>query len=111
TAQRATALTAIFNAGVAGLNESQRLALTTIRAHRAWEVAIESLTVERSEAEWINVREALANERISAADGVELAPAVASQLATWRAAPAVSSASAGLANLATVTAAWNAAMD
>lgn len=111
TSQRAAALSAIFNAGVAGLNESQRLALAKVRANRQWEVAIEFLTVERSEADWIRVREALANERISAADGVQLDPAVASQLATWRADPAVASATTSLgSNLLSVTFAWNAAM-
>ena len=57
------------------------------------------------------VREALANERISAADEVQLDPAVATQLATWRADPSVSVAATSLGtNLSSVTNAWNAAM-
>lgn len=111
TSQRAAALNAIFEAGTAGLTQGQRLALTKIRSNRNWEVAIEFLPVERSGADWVRVREALANERISAGDGVVLDPAVASQLAIWRADPAVASATTSLGtNLPAVTSAWNAAM-
>jgi hypothetical protein len=110
TVQRDAALDAIFNTGAAGLTQGQRLALSKIRANRNWNLAIEFMTVDRSEPEWVNLRGTLAYERISGQDGVSLDPEAQAQLATWRADPTVAAAATSLGtNLSAVTAAWNAA--
>jgi hypothetical protein len=112
TTQRQTALDALFNAGTANLSEGQKATLSTIRANRAsWDSPLEFLTVDRSQQEWVHLRDCLANERIAIELPDTLDQGMQAELATWRAVGAVASASTSLnANLASVTAAWNAAM-
>ena len=82
--------------------------ITQIRLHRGWKQPTEFLTVERTEADWVALRNALANERISA-DHDEPADADAQLLlALARAHPAVSTAKANLdANFDVISTAWH----
>jgi len=107
TAQRQAALDAIFNAATAGLTQSQRTTLSTIRANRVLSDApVEFLTVNRTQVEWVQLRDDLANEHIAVKYSDTLDAHAQTQLATWRAVPAVASAKAGLdTNLAAVTSA------
>lgn len=110
TAARQAALDAIFTAGTANLSAGQRAALTQIRANHAYELPLEFLAVERTQTEWVDVRDALANERISAKLGDEPDAGNQASLATWRANATVSSAKTSLdTNLPGVTSAWNSA--
>jgi hypothetical protein len=111
TADRDAALAAIVTAATAGLSSDQKTALARIRANQSWkEVGVEFLVVERTEAQWVALRDALAAERIAAAAGDELPQATQTLLATARANESVAAAHASLGtNLAGVTAAWNAA--
>ena len=69
--------------------------------------ALEFLVVDRSEAEWIQLREGLANERVAAKLGQAPDPIARAALAEFRSHPLVAAARANLdANLAVVTTAW-----
>lgn len=108
SATRDTAVNGLFAAATEGLNSTQRATLTAIRANAHWKLPTEFLVVERTEAEWVELRAALANERIAARN--EEAPNQQCQalLGTARANPAVAAAKTALdANLATVKQSWN----
>jgi hypothetical protein len=112
--QRATALDAVFAAATANLTAPQRTALTQIRANRAVDHSkdfpIEFLVVERSEAQWIALRDALANEKQAIKYPDTLNEVAQSRLATARSDQSVAAARTSLvSNLATVTASWNTA--
>ena len=64
-AQRQAALDAILAAATQTLAPSSVAVLHTIAANHAWKLPIEFLTVERTETEWISLRNALSNERIA----------------------------------------------
>jgi hypothetical protein len=108
SAARDTAVNGLFAAATEGLNSTQRATLTAIRANAHWKLPTEFLVVERTEAEWVELRAALANERIAARN--EEAPNQQCQalLGTARANPAVAAAKTALdANLATVKQSWD----
>jgi hypothetical protein len=111
TAARQGAVDAIFNAGTADLSEAEKDTLNRIRANKAqWELPLEYLASERSEPQWVALRDALANERIAIRRDEDPDPAAATLLAQVRAEPAVANASANLtANLTAITTAWNVA--
>lgn len=67
---RDTLVAAAFTASTVSLTEQQTAALRTIRGNRGkWELPLEYLTVDRTEAEWVALREALTNQRVSLARG------------------------------------------
>lgn len=107
TSQRQAALDAIFNAATANLTDGQKGTLATIRANRALSDApTEFLTVNRTQQEWVQLRDDLANERIAVEYPDTLDSNAQSRLATCRAVSAVATAKAALdANLAAVTSA------
>lgn len=107
---RQAALDAYFDAGAAVLSAGQRATLGRIRANRAYVLPIEFLVVERSQQEWVDLRDALANERVSAKLGEDPDSGDQAALATWRAVGVVASAkSSSDTNLATITSSWNSA--
>ncbi len=69
TTQRQTALDNIFNSAVANLPAGQRATLTQIRANRAQDMSashpIEFLVIDRTQTDWVNLRDCLANEHIA----------------------------------------------
>lgn len=111
--QRQAILDEMWSAGTGGLPQAKKNILATIRVNgHSWDMPIEFLTVERTETQWVELRDALANERISAAAGVPADPVSQALLAQLRADPTVSAAIANLAsNLASATAAWNTAIN
>ena len=65
-ASRSAAVQAIFDAGVAELTDAQSTGLSNIRANSSWRLPKQYLCVNRTQEEWVDLREALANPRISA---------------------------------------------
>jgi len=90
----------------------QQTALENIRANRHWKLPVEYLVVNRSEQEWVDLRDALAHERICEETGEEVDPEIAAFLAQVRSDAAVSGAMASLSTgLALVTSAWEDAVN
>jgi hypothetical protein len=58
-------LQGVFDAATSGLSPQVVNALVTIRNNRAWNVPVEYKLVSRSESQWIELREALAAQRIA----------------------------------------------
>jgi hypothetical protein len=110
-ALRASALQAIHTAATASLNETQRSKLATLRANAGKPGPIEFKAVERSEAEWLALRKALANERISAQCGDQPHAGCQTLLSTARSNASVAAAkSACDTNLAGIESAWSTAV-
>lgn len=110
TAAQQSELDALFTAGSGSLGESQRAALAQLRANRAWGLPAEFLVVERTQQQWVALRDALANERFCAEYNETPDANAAALLATTRSNAAVATAITGLStNLASITSAWNAA--
>jgi hypothetical protein len=111
TAGRASALAAFSAAAMQNLSANQIAMLGRIKANRVRELPVEFLVIDRSDAEWVSLRDALANERIAAKHGEEPDAAQQAALATWRSNASVSSAKVSLdTNGAAVKAAWTAAV-
>ena len=106
--QRQLLLAGIFEAATADLSQSKRNTLAAIRANRDWKLPLEFLTVDRTEAQWVELRDCLANERIAAEiDDEEPDSQAQAVLAQLRGIPAVASARANFdANHAVVMTAW-----
>ena len=80
-------------------------------ANSSWELPTEYLAENRTEAEWVALRDALAVERINANHGEPFPSSVQSYLSTIRAGSKVSTAKVNLDTyLASVQTAWNAAV-
>ena len=93
------------------LSAEQRAQLARIRANKTWELPMQFLLVDRSEAQWVALRGALANEKIAPRYGEETAPAHASVLAAARAHNDVALAKSRLdSNLTAMQAALNTAI-
>jgi hypothetical protein len=107
-------LTTIFSQWQANASAEARTTLTRVRANRAqdWsrDFPHEFLVIARQEAEWVSLRDCLANEHIAIKHPDLLSETAQASLAAWRADPAVSAAKAALVqNLTAVTDAWNTA--
>jgi hypothetical protein len=103
-------LDGFFSAAIANLPNAQRVALANIRANKGWELPAEYLVVNRTEVEWVALRDALANERIAAELPDTLSQTCQALLATVRADPAVAAARSNMqSGLTLLTNAWNTA--
>ena len=110
-AQRHSVLNNLFTCAAENLSASQQSTLAAIRGNRNWDLPIEFLTVDRTEPQWVQLREALANERISAKLSQEPDPEAQALLQQLRGNPLVATAKANLdANLTVVTVAWEQAI-
>jgi hypothetical protein len=94
TAQRETLLNDMFHAAIAELPHEVQEVISTIRSNVAWQLPTEFLTVSRPEADWVDLKGALANERIAAKLGEEPDGEAQQLLLQARAHPSVSSARA-----------------
>jgi len=110
-AQRETFLTELLATATANLPPEQRTALVAIRANSTWNLPKQYMVVNRTQEQWVALRDALANERIAAKLGEEPDPACQALLATCRANSAVIAGTSGVApeNLAAIRSAWNTA--
>lgn len=106
---RDSAIAALFAAGTANLSESAVAALTNIRANRDRPVPIQYQVATRTDADWLILRDALANDRISARFGQDPDDACHQTVLDANAETAVNTAASGLANLPTIAGTYNAA--
>jgi len=109
TTAREAVLNQVFDAATASLGDTRRQALQAIRTNRAaWNLPTEFLVVNRSEQEWVQLRDFLANERIAPKVGEEPDPSAQAALANWRANASVAAARTGLtSNLDSMRSSWN----
>ena len=63
----------VFDAACGELTQAQADALTTIKGNAHWGLPMQYLAVDRSQQEWVDLRDALANIRISADFGEDAA--------------------------------------
>lgn len=112
--ERDALLSGLFAAATGESAQGAAELLTTMRANReaGWEVPQQYLTMTRTQLEWVQLREALANLRIAAQLGEEPDQACSTLVGTCNAAGNVANAKTSLdANLATNAAAWTAAIN
>jgi hypothetical protein len=108
---RAAALDALFTGATSGLTQAQRATLQAIRRNRHWRFPVQYLMVERSEADWVRLRDALGEEHGAAPMGDSPNAAASTFLNAVRADATVAAATANLeAHRAGVEAAWNLAL-
>ncbi len=105
------ALTAARAPAEALLSQAQRAQLASIRANKTWELPMEFLLVDRSEVQWVALRDALSNEKIAPRYGGQTAPEHAAVLSAARSNNDVALAKTRLdTNLISLQAAINAAI-
>ncbi len=108
---RQEVLNDLIAAATADLTVETKALLATIRGNSDWEPPVAYRVIERTQAQWVQLREALAQERIALANDEPLEPQTAAYLADIRANPAVANALANLqTNLAPNSNAWNNAL-
>lgn len=110
-------LDAVFTAATSGLGSDTTTLLSTIQASRqTWHLAavggrVQYLVAQRSASDWVSLRDALDNARVTARTGEDPDPTLASLLSGVNASSPVSTANANLqANLAAVQSAWTSAV-
>jgi hypothetical protein len=104
---RDTLLESEFVAATASLNEGQIATLRAIRRNRHWLTPMEYAVVDRTEAQWVALKDALAGEQIAAARGVSPSGAAHDLMMSASSVDAVSTAKTRLqTNGAAVKNAW-----
>jgi hypothetical protein len=108
---RDAAINAVLTAAVANLSDGQQSLLSTIRANASWNLPLQYLVSTRTDAQWVELREALTNDRQAAAQRVAPDPRGRQTLIDANSLPATSTAVQNLADhLTDVTSAFNAAV-
>src|SRR5688572_1643772 len=104
-------LDSLLNAALATVSAEQAAIVRRIKANRSWEIPVEFLVKDRTEPNWVELRSALATERIAAQDEEETYPlSTQTYLAQVRAETEIALARVNKdANLVAVQTAWNAA--
>lgn len=69
--QRDAMLTALFDSATSSLSAEQREALRAIHRNSKWRLPVKYSVIDRTEEEWVALREALADTRIAARSGRE----------------------------------------
>jgi hypothetical protein len=108
---REAAIAALVTAATTDLSSTVVETLASLRSNRDKEVPVQYKVSARTQAQWLALREALANQRISARYGEEADGPSHQLVLDTNAETAVSSAISSLGNLATVTSAWNSAVN
>lgn len=109
---RQTLLDGVFDAATAGLEQGEVGVLTTLRSQRGWTMPVEYLCSSRSEAELLELRNAVAHKRIRDELGEDLDPEVQTLLNTRDGETAVTTARENLdAHLASVRTALESELD
>ena len=101
-----------FAAAVDGLDSGKAATLATLHATGAqWDLPTQYLAGSHSEADWVNLRDALANDRIATAQHIDPDPDSHQLILSALADPNVAAANSNLANnLVGVQSAWNTAV-
>lgn len=109
--QRETYLTGLRTAGLATVSEGQRTLANRIQANGSWRFPTQYLVKDRTEAQWVVLRDLLAVKQIHEKDATAPFPeASVSQLAAIDAENEIATAKVNLdAGMASVQTAWNAA--
>lgn len=82
TAARDAFYVAIFDAATTSLNQEQKSMLRAQKQNKGKSVPAKYLVVDRSDAEWVALREALSDQRIATRDGREANAEVRQRIAT-----------------------------
>ncbi len=99
---------ALFTAALAGLTADQQGRLSQIRGNADWDVPIQYKAVARTEAQWVALRQALANARIASAQDTDPDQDCADLISDCTNSYHVTlAAQAVTLNLDAITAAWN----
>jgi hypothetical protein len=109
-ASRQTVLNALIASSVAGLPFEVAATLATLRTNSGWELPTQYGVVNHGETDWIALRDAIANDTISARRGEDPDPDAHAYLLQAQADPTVAAATANLQNLAPLNLAWNQAV-
>jgi hypothetical protein len=111
TASRTSVLGSVFAAGTDGLSQEVVTTLTKTAVNQAtWHPPLPDCVKDRTQADWVTLRDALDNERVSAKEGEAPDPDMQAYLSGVRADPLISTAQVNLdTKLGAVQAAWNAA--
>jgi hypothetical protein len=99
TRQRDELMDRLFKQAKRPLSAAQRATLMAIRGNRQWNLPVEFLVVERTEEQWLELRDALSAERQCRERGEILEVETHALLARIRHAPAVGEARANLERL------------
>jgi hypothetical protein len=110
-AGRDSALEGIKTAASANLSQNQQNGLATIKGNSQWKVPLKYLAANRTDAQWVALREALANDRQASDQGVDPDATCHQRIVDADAVAATTSAGQNLTNhLADVRMAFNNAM-
>ncbi len=111
TAQRESYLTGLRTAGLATVSQGQRTLVTRIQANGSWRFPTPYLVKDRTEAQWVELRDLLAAREIHAREATIPFPAEAqSRLAAIDAESEIATAKVSLdGGMAAVQTAWNSA--
>ena len=110
TSAKATVIDGLIGAATEGLPRTAVATLATLRANRQKELPTKYLAANRTKAEWAALRDALANQRISARSGEPTDAGCQRLIAETDAQTAVASAASGLEKAAAIRTAWDAAV-
>jgi len=110
-AARKNYLDLLLNSALGAVSAEQAAGVRRINANRSWGLPVEFLVRNRTEPDWVELRSALATERIAAQDDEETCPpSTQAFLAQVRSEPEIASAKVNLdANIAAIQTAWNSA--
>lgn len=110
-ADQSDALDAIWTGATASLEVGPKTVLSSVRANRAWGLPAPYLSVTREEANWVQLRNVLDQQKVCDGDGVSLDSGCAGYLATVEGDSTVAAALTGVAtHYASLQASWDAAL-
>jgi len=99
-----------FDAATASLTAAQASTLSTIHANSSWNLAVHFLVVDRTQEDWVSLRNALDEKRIAEKYGESISAESLTVISADLSDSAVATAKVDVdTNLAAIEAAWNAA--
>lgn len=102
---------AIYDEIAGNQTQAQALTLATLKANSGWSHPVQYKAANRPEADWVDLRDALANIRIASKRGEQPDPAAVQLVAQADANAAVSAARTGLNNLPLIQIQWENAIN
>lgn len=112
TAARTNGINAIVTSATANLNNTQKELLTRLAINRSWGLEDHLCTVDRTQAEWVALRDAIATKKINEKYGDSIDSATAQLITNELAKGTVSQAKTNCTtNLASVTSAFDSAIN
>lgn len=105
-AARDAVLDQLFTAAVTDLSSGEKAMLAQARANSAWNLPVEYRVAEKSEAQYVTLRAALADVRIAAKLGEDPRPESLQAISAANAVAATAAATTNLNNLTSIKEAW-----